>query len=62
MIDGFNLKSGIKENIELKVKSNSDFSKLFSEKIFSQSEFYTKMRDNIYAIGKNKKIRVIDAF
>jgi DNA repair photolyase len=62
MIDGFNLKSGIKENIELKVKKNSDFSKLFSEKIFSQSEFYNTIRDNIYAIGNNKKIRVIDAF
>jgi len=62
MMDKFNLKPGIKENIELKVKKNSDFSKLFSEKIFNQSEFYNTIRDNIYAIGKNKKIRVIDAF
>ena len=62
MIDKFNLKPGIKENIELKVKKNSDFYKLFSEKIFSQSEFYTTIRDNISAIGKNKKISVINAF
>ena len=62
MMDKFNLKPGIKENIELRVKENSDFSKLFSEKIFSQSEFYNVIRDNIYAVGKNKKIRVIDAF
>ena len=62
MIDGFNLKPGIKENIELKIKENSDFSKLFSEKIFSQSEFYTAIRDDIYAIGNNNKIRVVDAF
>ncbi len=62
MMDKFNLKPGIKENIELKVMKDSDFYKLFSEKIFSQSKFYTTIRDNIYAIGKNKKIRVIDAF
>jgi len=62
MLDRFNLKPGIKENIELKIKGNSDFSKLFSDKIFSQSDFYNKIRENIHASGNNKKICVIDAF
>ncbi len=62
MIDKFNLKPGIKENIELKVKKNSDFYTLFSKYIFNQSEFYSTVRNKIYKIGKNRKIRVIDAF
>jgi len=62
MIDRFNLKPGIKENIKLKVKSDPIFSKLFSEKIFVQSEFYNKIRSNIYTAAKNKQICVIDAF
>jgi DNA repair photolyase len=62
MIDNFNLRQGIKENIEMKIKKNSDFSKLFSEKVFSQSNFYNKIRKNIYIAGNNKKISVIDAF
>lgn len=62
MIDSFNLKPGIKENIEMKIKKNSEFSKLFSENIFNHSEFYNAIRDNIYSIGNNNKIRIIDAF
>jgi DNA repair photolyase len=62
MIDTLNLKPGIKENIELKVKNNPDLSKLFSEKNFSKSDFYKTVRDKMYEVGNNKKIRVIDAF
>jgi len=62
MIDSFNLKPGIKENIEMKIKKNSEFSNLFSENIFNHSEFYNAIRDNIYSIGNNNKIRIIDAF
>jgi hypothetical protein len=62
MIDRFNLKPGIKENIELKIKNDSDFSKLFSENIFGKSEFYKVIKNKLYDAGKYKKIHVIDAF
>ncbi len=62
MIDKFNLRQDIKEYIETKIKKDSDMLKLFSEKIFNRSEFYKKIRKNIFDVGNKNKIHVIDAF
>ncbi|KYK34251.1 MAG: DNA photolyase [Thermoplasmatales archaeon SG8-52-3] len=58
MIDKFNLKPGIKENIEKKIVSN----KLFQEKFANSNSMYILQKEKLYEIGKKTNIKIVDAF
>lgn len=58
MIDRFNLKPGIKENVRKKIISNPIFLKEF-ENIETR---YKQQRDKINEVGNSVNIKIIDAF
>lgn len=61
MIDKFNLKPGIKENIENVIK-NDFFKKSFYENVFDKNVFFEKVKEEIYKISRSKNIRIVSAF
>jgi len=62
LIDNFNIRSGMKQNIMRKINSNVKLKNSFSENIFKKTTFYEKTRENIKEIGNAKNIKIIDAF
>ena len=60
MIDRFRMKPGLWEYMSLKLKSNKNIYKSFSENLFSNH--YDILREYIFKIGERKKIKIIDAF
>jgi DNA repair photolyase len=59
MVDRFNLKPGIKENIVSAMSTNPFFLEKFSKDL---EESYNKTRCKIVELSKKRKIRVVDAF
>jgi DNA repair photolyase len=62
MIDKFNLKPGIWENIESTLHKSPKALKTFTKNLFEDDRYYTQVRDEIKQIGKQKNITVVDAF
>ena len=62
MIDKFNLKLGICENIELALCNNPDILEIFSMNLFKNMSYYTQIRDNIRELGKERRVKIVDAF
>jgi DNA repair photolyase len=62
MIDKFNLKPGIKKNIELTIYKYRDLYYLFSKNVFQKNDFFTKIRETMFESSKDKKVKIIDAF
>lgn len=58
MLDKFNLKPGVKENVEKYMKLNSFFLEKFSNYKYN----YRLQKKKIYEIGKKRKIKIVDAF
>jgi len=58
MIDKFNLKPGVKENVEKSMRLNP----LFLEKFLKNQTIYNLQKEKLYEIGKKRKIKIIDAF
>ena len=59
MIDRFNLKPGIKENVISAMSTNPFFLKEFSNNLQVN---YDTIRQEIYELGRNRKIKIVDAF
>jgi len=62
MIDRFNLKQGIKENLKQKISENNSLTSTFNKRIFQDSSYYNEIREEIMKVGKQKKIPIFDAF
>ncbi len=58
MIDKFNLKPGVKENVEKSIRSN----KLFLEKFAKIQTNYKLQKEKLYEIGKKRNVKIVDAF
>lgn len=61
MIDKFNLKTGVYNNLEKILKNNKELLEVF-EKNLKNQDFYQKIREQIITEGKKRNIEVIDAF
>ena len=61
MIDGFNLKLGIQENIKRSLQQNPYVLETFTENLNNNS-YYKKIRNKLIEYGKDKNIKIIDAF
>ena len=58
MIDKFNLKPGIKENVKKSIGLNPFFMDRFSK----NNLIYESQKEELYKIGKKRKIKIVDAF
>jgi DNA repair photolyase len=61
MVDKFNLKPGIGENIESKLHANPIMFKDFSKNL-RNAEYFSLIEKTILDLGKKTKIRVVEAF
>jgi DNA repair photolyase len=59
MVDRFNLKPGVKENVMSAMSTNPFFLEKFSKNL---EENYNDVRYKMKELGKKRKIRIIDAF
>ena len=59
MVDKFNLKPGIKESVISAMSTNPFFLNKFSNNL---QENYNSIRNNLYKLAKDRKIKVVDAF
>lgn len=62
MIDRLNLKPGIWQNIESKLRCNFSVLEVFSGNLFETKGYYTKIHEQVKKLGRGKKIEIIDAF
>jgi len=62
MIDNCNLKPGIWENINNRLKQNNHEILKSSLKNIKNQDYYKKIRNNLIEICKNKNIKIVDAF
>jgi DNA repair photolyase len=62
LIDGFNLKPGILENIKGNISCDPALYDLFLKNVIENKEYYRALRNEIFEIGKAKNIKIIDAF
>lgn len=60
MIDKFNLKPGVKENIEKSLQKNPQLLETFTKNIFNNINYYNKIKEKLKQINKN--IKIVDAF
>ena len=61
-IDSFNLKPGIWKNVKKRIQEDKNIYLPFLKNIFKDNNYYMKIRDEILKIGKEKKIKIVDAF
>jgi DNA repair photolyase len=61
-IDRLNLKPGIWENISKKMMQNQKMYRIFLRNIFENKAYYQNIRKEIYQKGKERNLRIIDAF
>jgi len=61
-IDSLNLKPGIWENVKQSISDNKKMHIVFSKNIFEDKEYYKNLRTEIFKVGKEKNITIVDAF
>ncbi|RLI63435.1 MAG: radical SAM protein [Candidatus Asgardarchaeum californiense] len=61
MIDDLNLKPGIWDNIKRHI-SGHEIYRSFLKNIFENKDYYNQIRKEFLRIGKEKSVRIIDAF
>jgi DNA repair photolyase len=61
-LDSLHLKQGIYENIKKSIIKNKEIYNAFLKNDFHNQDHYTKIRSEIFRIGKNRNITIIDAF
>lgn len=62
MIDGFNLKPGIWQNMKSSLSKNPDLFAVFSENLLKNKEYYDQIRDYLIELGRTRKIKIVNAF
>ena len=61
MIDEFNLKPGIKENLSSYLK-NSKYFDIYEKNLFQEPNYYSNLKKLVKKIGADKNIKIRDAF
>jgi len=61
-IDSLNLKPGIWENIKRRLIHNQKIYNTFSRNVFENREYYKTLRNEIFKIGKERNLKILDAF
>jgi DNA repair photolyase len=61
-IDMLRLKPGVFENIQKALREDPKISQLFSKQMQNPMEYYTIIREEIRKQGKERNLRIIDAF
>jgi DNA repair photolyase len=61
-VDRLNLKPGIWENLEKKLRQNSETKQKFFYNMFQNKKYYQEMRAEIHRQGKEQNLQIIDAF
>jgi DNA repair photolyase len=61
-IDSLNLKPGIWENVKQNILDNKEMYTVFSKNMSEDKDYYKKLRDEIFRIGKERNIKIVDAF
>ena len=61
MLDKFNLKPGIYNNITKSLQKNPDIYKIFLEKI-KNDDYYNDIRKTLFEICNSRNIKIVDAF
>lgn len=62
MIDCFNLKPGISENLKKNIQKDPFILDRFTKYIFNKNNYYNELRGVIKQIGKEKNVKIVDAF
>jgi len=61
-IDSLNLKPGIFENVKQTISSNKEMDTVFLKNVSEDTEYYKNLRKEIFKIGKEKNVEIVDAF
>lgn len=61
-IDMLRLKPGIWESTKKNMMHNKEMSRVFSKNIFENKEYYRTIREVIHKKGKEKNLKIVDAF
>lgn len=61
MIDNLHLKPGIWNSIKKQIETNQNLCDNFSKNLFN-SNYFTELRKKIIKVGKEKNIKIVDAF
>ena len=62
IFDRFNLKSGVRENIETAVKNNSFLYSSFSKNVFEKQDFFDKVKEELCNLSRDKGVEIVSAF
>jgi DNA repair photolyase len=62
MIDTFNFKPGIWENMELRLSSNNKLKDVFKRNLIENDSYNQKLFDTVKHICKKKKVKAVSAF
>ena len=62
IIDQFNMRPGILKNIKCVLKKNKKILEIFSKKLDRNNYYYNTIRESIIDFGKNKRIKIKEAF
>jgi DNA repair photolyase len=61
-IDSLRLKPGIWGNIQKALKQNQEMLQVFSKNVFENKEYYLNIREEIQKRGKERNLKIVDAF
>lgn len=61
-IDSLRIKPGIWENIQKKLLQNPELLQTFSKLMFDKKDYYKRIREEIQKKGKERELKIIDAF
>jgi DNA repair photolyase len=61
-IDMLRLKPGIWENVQKRLKWDQEVFRVFSKNVFKNKEYYQNIREEIRKRGKERNLKILDAF
>lgn len=61
-IDMLRLKPGIWQNIQKELKQNQQVFRVFSKHVFENKNYYNNIREEIQKKGKERNLKILDAF
>jgi DNA repair photolyase len=61
-IDSLRLKPGIWGNIQKALKQNQEMLQVFSKNVFENKKYYLNIREEIQKRGKERNLKIVDAF
>jgi DNA repair photolyase len=61
-IDRLNLKPGIWENIQKNVRQHTEMATMFTQQVFENTRYYANIQEAIRKRGRERNLKIIDAF